>query len=124
MCLQEKQLQLARDLRAKEPEEIQTQLLAYRLWEERGRPVGNPEEDWSLAEKLLSLAKAEEEVRKTLQAPEPEPQKFSLSQEIFTRYHQVRSQERVAQALGVTRWYVRKVLGKTGREQTCHPISP
>jgi Protein of unknown function (DUF2934) len=21
-------------------------LLAYRLWEERGRPIGSPEEDW------------------------------------------------------------------------------
>jgi hypothetical protein len=23
--------------------------LAYRLWEERGRPIGSPEEDWSRA---------------------------------------------------------------------------
>jgi hypothetical protein len=27
--------------------------LAYRLWEERGRPEGSPEYDWFLAEELL-----------------------------------------------------------------------
>lgn len=27
--------------------------LAYRLWEERGRPFGSPEVDWSHAEELL-----------------------------------------------------------------------
>jgi hypothetical protein len=28
--------------------------LAYRLWEERGRPVGRPEEDWFEAERRLN----------------------------------------------------------------------
>ena len=27
--------------------------LAYRLWEERGRPLGSPEEDWFRAEEFL-----------------------------------------------------------------------
>jgi len=26
---------------------------AYHLWEERGRPIGSPEEDWSRAEKEM-----------------------------------------------------------------------
>jgi Protein of unknown function (DUF2934) len=26
---------------------------AYHLWEERGRPIGSPEEDWSRAEKEI-----------------------------------------------------------------------
>ena len=33
--------------------------LAYRLWQERGCPIGSPEEDWFRAEELLT-------------APEPE----------------------------------------------------
>ena len=28
-------------------------LLAYALWEQRGRPVGSPEEDWVRAERLI-----------------------------------------------------------------------
>jgi hypothetical protein len=32
-------------------------LLAYRLWEERGRPEGSPEYDWFLAEELLRSGK-------------------------------------------------------------------
>jgi Protein of unknown function (DUF2934) len=35
--------------------------LAYRLWEERGRPVGRPEEDWFEAERRLRSAQHEAE---------------------------------------------------------------
>jgi len=28
--------------------------LAYQLWEERGCPIGSPEEDWLRAEELLT----------------------------------------------------------------------
>jgi hypothetical protein len=28
--------------------------LAYRLWQERGCPIGSPEEDWLRAEELLT----------------------------------------------------------------------
>lgn len=31
--------------------------LAYRLWQERGHPVGSPEDDWFLAERRLSAAR-------------------------------------------------------------------
>jgi hypothetical protein len=31
--------------------------LAYRLWQERGQPLGSPEVDWSLAEHRLSEAR-------------------------------------------------------------------
>jgi hypothetical protein len=27
--------------------------LAYRLWQERGMPMGSPDEDWFFAERLL-----------------------------------------------------------------------
>ena len=27
--------------------------LAYRLWQERGMPMGSPDEDWFVAEQLL-----------------------------------------------------------------------
>ncbi len=30
--------------------------LAYRLWQERGCPVGSPDEDWHKAEELLVAA--------------------------------------------------------------------
>jgi DUF2934 family protein len=30
--------------------------LAYRLWEERGAPIGSPEVDWARAEEELSAA--------------------------------------------------------------------
>jgi hypothetical protein len=33
------------------PAEVQS--LAYRLWEEAGRPIGNPEQHWYRAEQLL-----------------------------------------------------------------------
>jgi len=29
--------------------------LAHRLWEERGCPIGSPEEDWFKAEELLTV---------------------------------------------------------------------
>jgi hypothetical protein len=34
-------------------EERETAALAYRLWEQRGRPVGSPEEDWYRAQSEL-----------------------------------------------------------------------
>jgi len=37
--------------RAGRPDEVQA--LAYRLWEEAGRPIGNPEQHWYRAEQLL-----------------------------------------------------------------------
>ena len=33
--------------------------LAYRLWQERGCPIGSPEEDWFRAEELLTAPAAE-----------------------------------------------------------------
>lgn len=30
--------------------------LAYHLWEERGEPLGTPDDDWLRAEELLRLA--------------------------------------------------------------------
>jgi hypothetical protein len=35
--------------------ESEIALLAYALWEKRGRPVGSPEEDWFAAERALKL---------------------------------------------------------------------
>jgi Protein of unknown function (DUF2934) len=32
--------------------------LAYKLWEDRGRPEGSPNEDWFRAEEELTLAPA------------------------------------------------------------------
>ena len=34
---------------------------AHRLWEERGRPIGSPEEDWSRAENEIRGKEAAEE---------------------------------------------------------------
>lgn len=31
----------------------QIERLAYWLWQQRGRPLGSPDEDWRLAEELL-----------------------------------------------------------------------
>ena len=39
---------------AAHPAEVQA--LAYRLWEEAGRPLGNPDEQWYRAERLLQDA--------------------------------------------------------------------
>ena len=33
--------------------------LAYRLWQERGCPIGSPEEDWLRAEELLTAGTQE-----------------------------------------------------------------
>ena len=33
--------------------------LAYRLWQERGCPMGSPEDDWYRAEELLLVAVSE-----------------------------------------------------------------
>jgi hypothetical protein len=35
------------------PDHASTERLAYRLWEERGRPYGSPEEDWFRAQEEL-----------------------------------------------------------------------
>ena len=35
------------------PTDKEIELLAYRLWEERGRPEGSGEEDWARAVELL-----------------------------------------------------------------------
>ena len=32
---------------------LQVERLAYWLWQQRGMPIGSPEEDWFLAEELL-----------------------------------------------------------------------
>lgn len=52
--------------------------LAYRLWEERGRPVGRPEEDWYEAERRLlsgqheaDSAAVDEAVRESFPASDP-----------------------------------------------------
>lgn len=37
-------------------------ILAYRLWQERGCPVGSPEEDWFKAEELLAAGSPETDV--------------------------------------------------------------
>ena len=33
----------------------QIERLAYQLWEERGRPLGSPDDDWFRAEKFVRL---------------------------------------------------------------------
>jgi hypothetical protein len=33
--------------------DIQIERLAYRLWQQRGRPIGSPEIDWFRAERLM-----------------------------------------------------------------------
>lgn len=52
--------------------------LAYRLWEERGRPVGRPEEDWFEAERRLrsgeyeaESAAVDESIRESFPASDP-----------------------------------------------------
>ena len=52
--------------------------LAYRLWEERGRPVGRPEEDWFEAERRLrsnqyetKSAAVDEAARESFPASDP-----------------------------------------------------
>lgn len=54
------------------------QELAYRLWEERGRPEGRPEEDWFEAERRLrsdqhdsESAAVDEAVRESFPASDP-----------------------------------------------------
>ena len=39
------------------PIEVQIAALAHSLWEERGCPVGSPEEDWYRAEEILRTGK-------------------------------------------------------------------
>lgn len=52
--------------------------LAYRLWEERGRPVGRPEEDWFEAERRLlsgeydaESAAVDQSIRESFPASDP-----------------------------------------------------
>lgn len=91
----ERLLQIARELvNSTEPSEERVQTLAYRIWEERGRPDGDPEYDWNLAQQLLDEVESE-----------------PISQRIVFRYSQVGSQARVAEEFGVTRYQVRKALG-------------
>ena len=40
------------------------ELLAYRLWQQRGMPVGSPEEDWFVAEELLKKQEKQSEPSK------------------------------------------------------------
>ena len=54
------------------------QELAYRLWEERGRPVGRPDEDWFEAERRLrsdqhdsESAAVDEAIRESFPASDP-----------------------------------------------------
>jgi hypothetical protein len=46
------------DETSKKPNEEAVRQLAYRLWEQRGRPHGRSEEDWFAAEKRLGGASA------------------------------------------------------------------
>jgi Protein of unknown function (DUF2934) len=43
------------------PHDEEIALRAYRLWEERGRPIGSAEEDWSRAENEIRGKEAAEE---------------------------------------------------------------
>jgi hypothetical protein len=67
------------------PDQHSIRQLAYRLWEQRGRPEGDPDEDWFAAEWLLGVDKqpnsataGDEHAKKTLerdaQALEPTDQ--------------------------------------------------
>ena len=58
--------------------ERKQQELAYRLWEERGRPEGRPDEDWFEAERRLlsdqheaESAAVDEAVRESFPASDP-----------------------------------------------------
>ena len=43
------------------PRREEIALRAYHLWEERGRPIGSPEQDWSRAEDEIRGQEAHEE---------------------------------------------------------------
>ena len=58
------------------PDQNSVRELAYRLWEERGRPQGRPEEDWYAAERRLSDPAArsklvDEAVKESFPASDP-----------------------------------------------------
>jgi hypothetical protein len=36
-----------------DPQHEEVEKLAYRLWEERGKPLGSPDDDWFRAEEAL-----------------------------------------------------------------------
>lgn len=62
---------------ARQPNEEQVRELAYRLWEEQGRPEGLAEEHWRQAERLLAKtpsgqsAQVDEAVRESFPASDP-----------------------------------------------------
>jgi hypothetical protein len=45
------------------PDQKEIEQLAYRLWQERGSPMGSPAEDWARAEAQLRRAAAANEAR-------------------------------------------------------------
>ena len=49
----------------------QIAILAYQLWESRGRPLGSPEIDWYAAERKLRARNSQEQFYLGL-SPEPE----------------------------------------------------
>ena len=58
--------------------DVRKQELAYRLWEERGRPEGRPDEDWFEAERRLRTdqhdsesAAVDEAIRESFPASDP-----------------------------------------------------
>jgi hypothetical protein len=61
-----------------QPDVRKQQELAYRLWEERGRPEGRPDEDWFEAERRLRTdqhdsesAAVDEAIRESFPASDP-----------------------------------------------------
>ncbi|MFN7995428.1 MAG: DUF2934 domain-containing protein [Bryobacteraceae bacterium] len=43
------------DLAVRTPGQSEVAALAYQLWQDRGSPVGSPDEDWFRAERELSV---------------------------------------------------------------------
>ena len=43
------------DLAVRTPGQNEVAALAYQLWQDRGSPVGSPDEDWFRAERELSV---------------------------------------------------------------------
>ena len=92
-------------------EEDVVRSLAYHLWEERGCPIGEPDQDWALAQDLYQQVKS----RTSAKTEVPYP----TQQAICFRYRQGGvSQKQLANRLGVTLWEVRKALGTTGKTAT------
>jgi len=68
----------------------QTAALAYRFWEERGRPVGSPEEDWFRAESEIGCGRAGT-------ASSPKPGRPLDGPPGFSRNQPLPKQERVSE---------------------------